>query len=309
MKLFSILIVMLLLAVGCTSAPQEQPPAAAQQQQERQHASVEPTGDPLTVEQYDEALFDANNRLGEAMARINETLGAEINGAWFDEAIASYGQLEQTLPAFRVLNPPDEFRQGHNLLLEAVGQYEQGVAIAYGHLRAQDLQSLSEINSYFNEAFRLNGLAFDELAERRDAYYDNLAMMIERTKELDEAAGIDRYSVEENISADGQELVGKWGLTDEQGVFHVFISLEEDGAYYGYKRGEYPELTNGMIGAWSYDKQTHTISFATERNMEDGVAADVHRQDMQMEVLYFKDGELRMRDTETFNGFTYFRAE
>ena len=300
--------VFVLLAAGCASPAQEQPTAAVDTP-ERHQAAVQPTGEPLTIDQYDEGLFSANNRVGEAMAFINEMLAADIDNSWFSAAVSAYEQLEQALTAFRLLNPPDEYKNGHSLLLESVAQYEQGIAIAYTHLEARDLQQLSEINSYFSEGFRLNALAFNELAEQRDAYYDNMEMMSEAIKKLDEAAGIDRNSVRTNISADGQELIGEWGLTDDQGVYHVFISLQQDGVYYGYKRGEYPELTNGMSGTWSYDASTLTIQFVNEKIMENGIVTDAPRTEMNMAVMYFKDGELRMHDTKTLNSFVYFKAD
>lgn len=126
---------------------------------------------------------------------------------------------------------------------------------------------------------------------------------------LDLADGIDRNSVIEHLSEDGQELYGVWGdWLNEDGTFNVGLIIHEGGTFVGYGRGDYTRDEPGVEGTWEY-VHPGTLIFINER--WDGVditEAEGMRVEQYWEILKFDGDTLVMRDIDTWNRFDYVRG-
>lgn len=79
----------------------------------------------------------------------------------------------------------------------------------------------------------------------------------------------------------------------------------EDGKYEGYGNDSYSTKDNAFIGKWEWDDKRKVIVFTNDKLFKDGKETKMNRPTMTMEVLNFGDGQLFLRDIETWSEFRY----
>ena len=128
--------------------------------------------------------------------------------------------------------------------------------------------------------------------------------LLKGMKTLDKLAGIDKDSVEQNISESGKELVGEWGSKDNDGNIHIVLVINADGSYKRYKT--YGDEKNVISGTWKYSGRVLTLD--NKKAIIDGVDNMVGIIPIiEQEILNFKENEMFVRNLTTLTEVTYYR--
>lgn len=131
--------------------------------------------------------------------------------------------------------------------------------------------------------------------------------LAEAMEGMNKLAGIDKKSVLENVSKDGKELIGSWGVKKEDGTIDIRLVLNKDGTYKRYKN--YPDESSVLTGTWSYNGnrllKIHTTK-AIENNKD--IMSQI-KPDQEYEIYFFKDNTMKLMHTISLNESIYIRAD
>ncbi len=152
-----------------------------------------------------------------------------------------------------------------------------------------------------DEAYKV--LETVKLLNPSNVIYDD--EMAQAFKDLDNLAGIDKESVVENISSDGKELVGSWGVKTDDGKISLRFILTSDNKYSWYK--SFPDEDNLLTGEWSYP-EPRVLKFKLTKAFIDGKDATSELDpNLTYEILTFKDNTMKMICLENLNQQTYYK--
>lgn len=220
-------------------------------------------------------------------------------------------EIRTIINEFRTIAPPNNYKKIHeeiNISLDefttAMEMFEESVKERSGEKDLKALEHMEKGQDYWNHAFRLLAIDNPLPIEGGDGTLDT-----EDLKDLDKNIGIDRDSVLLNVSEDGQELVGKWGFYNEDGISNVSIVLHKNGRYEGYGNGAYPNKDNAIIGTWEWNYLKGTINFHHDYVYRDGQKTEAERQTMPMELQRFNEEGIQLFDLESYRTFSYEKIE
>lgn len=146
----------------------------------------------------------------------------------------------------------------------------------------------------------------DDKSETTKVSEENNPELAKKLKELDQKAGIDTQSVIDNVSKNGKEIIGSWGVKKEDGSIDPKIQFNGDGSYKYYMKDSDEKDT--LSGTWSYDGNRLLKLKITKaiKNGKDIIFSINSSQDY--EIYYFKDNTMRFRNINTLSEYQYVKA-
>ncbi|CEG26461.1 DUF7018 domain-containing (lipo)protein [Bacillus sp. B-jedd] len=257
----------------------------------------------VSKEDYPKKLYDLKDRLDAEFKSISE-VGKQSPGKKRDNQILEHlDALQEVVIDYKSIEAPEEYKEVQALLVQSMTHFDKSIGTMKEAIKKKDSElwlssadSTDKADELWIEGYKL----LHDLEPIGDGTINRQML-----KDLDKSAGIDRDAVEENISEDGKELVGKWGNEGSTPSIVLFA----DGRYEGYANDAYPSKDNAFLGTWKYDKSTHVITFTNDKKFDDGKEVKPMRATMTMEVQDFKDGKIYLRDLETLGEFRYVAIE
>jgi hypothetical protein len=261
----------------------------------------------VTKEVYEKTVSTKSQELYDELVKVLQkfqtttAIDQKLLNWLYDEA----DKMEKLSNEVIALEPPKEYQEVDQVYEDSMKEFQ---IFTKGFREGLDKRDIHSINKYSKNAQKgeqLLNRANNLLSQTYDRPIGDGTITTEDLRVLDSGAGIDRDSVVNNISEGGKEFIGKWGFKKDDVSFNISLVLNADGSYEGYGNGTYPDKSNALIGTWKYDFLAHTLNITNEYKYVNGVKQAANRKTLTMDVQYFKDGEVHMLDTESFDEFRY----
>lgn len=302
-KIIFVFLVLMMILTGCGVSTSKEGASQEIKKEEQIEAKQ------LSLEEYGEKVGQLKEKMIAAMDDFGEAAKSEYDKDFDQRVLDGIEGVRDVIKESRAIAPPDEqkkvgeeFTVASDEFDKAMDLFEKAVNTKNKKHEQAASEHLQEGTDYWNHAYRLLSV-YVALPAGTDGTID--------TNDLKNLAGMDLDSVLLNVSEDGKELVGKWGFTNEDGTPNINIVLHKDGKYEGYGNGKYKDPNNVIIGTWEYDYLKSMVIFHNESITQNGekLKEGKFRPVRKMELQKFKDGEMLLMDTETFNTFQYQKFE
>lgn len=260
----------------------------------------------VTAQEYVEQIDSLNMKLDKTLDNLKEQADLHTKKEPRTTQIAvALKELQNVVSEYRSLQPPEEYSDVQEIFNDAMDSYDEMLTAVRKSLRTQDIEICEKAKEPAEKAEVSLDEANTKLQERITPVEDEDDTVAEQN-ESDKMVGNVHDAVEENISASGIELVGKWGPEDSI----PSIILHIDGRYEGYKNGEYPSYENAMFGTWSYDKSRHIIQLEIEEVFADGEKKKNPPDNvMELTVEKFQDSAILLVDSTSHVKFDYVKYD
>lgn len=297
-KLAISVIIPMLLLTGCGDFARE---IANVKKEQVSQSTVELSKEEYAAKigEYKESFTNEFAELG----RLQKDTSPETYSDFVEMNLQQIDLIRAIVNDYKKLNPPQELEDAHQYYLDAMVSFDKGLDLYVRGLRTSDDKMLGVAIDHLNEGQDTWNYAFSQVSAIVEIPMGDGTITSDDLKDLDKNAGIDRDSVLTNVSPDGNELVGEWGV-EMNGEFKVMIVLGEDGSYKRYK--EYPDESSILKGRWDYNHKTHRLTFYNDEAYEnDRSILDTTRKKMSFDLQYFADGEMQFMDEESFHTMRY----
>ncbi|MCR8644241.1 DUF3994 domain-containing protein [Paenibacillus sp. N1-5-1-14] len=303
----------ILLTTGCidkessvtTAESKESSQQTAQQSSNQTSQQTQATA-PLSKEEYVKAIGAYHAEMGKELQTFSIESKDGKSPNYLQRNKEQIDKLKLVIKKYISLNPPNEFKKIQDSNLEAMSYFDKGLDELYDAVVKRDQDALDRARLTLTKGQDLWYYAFAQLQLTEDIPVLDGTITTKDQKELDKNAGIDRDSVLKNISQNGQELIGQWGVQKDD-KFQVLIVLNADGSYKRYK--DYPDESSILKGRWEYNYLRRILTLYNDEAYENGKSIkDTTRPKIELDVQAFNHTTIQMMNKETTNTMKYTKA-
>lgn len=268
-------------------------------------------GAEISKDEYVNNLISYSKELREEFTVLGEVASGDKTDteAWAKSNVDQIDVIDSVLVKYLELNPTTEFQYIQDEFIVGATKFRESLALMSDALKALDdtkyrasFEKVTDAEDYlqYAEAW-LQTIASVPVGTDGTLFSDDL-------KVLDRQENIDRDSVLINISKDGKELIGKWGRKNDDGTVSISLVLNADGTYQGYNSGEYEKRESYLDGTWEYDYLNRHLIVHNDRDVTDGVAAELGNVGT-FDIERFNEEGIQLLDTQSSARFVFVSAK
>ncbi|WP_179866007.1 DUF3994 domain-containing protein [Bacillus pseudomycoides] len=311
-KLLCVAIPIMLLA-GCGGVDK----ASTEKQDKTVETQKSIKKEKVSKEDYPNKINDLCVEFDSKFADFNKTLSDALDGkgGTKKDIVNKLNEANKIIDKFLAIDPPSEYAETQKDVEKAMEHYTKAFKLnneVFTRTKQgskTDKELMEEAESELKKGDEYWFKFYKNLEDKIKIGTDG-TVTAKTLRELDKKSGIDSEVVRTNLSKEGKELVGKWGLDKSEG-FIVSLIMNDDGTYEAYGKGDYPNKDKTYAkGKWTYDSNSQTITLHVEKNLINGEEQkEAKNVDVPYTVQNFDGKNIQLFSPKTFNTIKYVKQK